>query len=260
MEEIAASIGNAEKMEYDDRYILKNLLEGKSRDDIASEFNHKSYRTIDMYMRRHGYMWDSYKKIYVPKLEERINPEPTPTTSKVKKIISLFKMGLEPKEVAKKTGIKDHMAMAVYMKSKGYSWSSEKQNYLFLKGKQCVENENIEKISEEDIKETKKEISMNSMDSFEEIEKLLPMLEMIYRNKDKLAELLAINTGNVIPRYVVGGVTITKSLCMAHPLAELIKEFSKEKNLSQREIFEVALIEFLKKYGYENEVNALFMG
>lgn len=45
---------------------------------------------------------------------------------------------------------------------------------------------------------------------------------------------------------------------MCYTLSELVKEFSKEKNISQREIFEVVLIEFLRKYGYENEVNALF--
>jgi hypothetical protein len=90
------------------------------------------------------------------------------------------------------------------------------------------------------------------------MERLIPMLEMLERNKEKLAELLSINDGATIPRYVIGGITITKSLCMSHNLAELIKEFSKEKNISQREIFEVSIIEFLRKYGYENEVKALF--
>lgn len=71
--------------------------------------------------------------------------------------------------------------------------------------------------------------NLPKMDKFQ---KLIPMLEMIDRNKDKLTELLSINRGGTIPRYIVGGITITKSLCMSHNLAELIKEFSKEKNIS----------------------------
>ena len=36
---------------------------------------------------------------------------------------------------------------------------------------------------------------------------------------------------------------------MSHDLDLLVRNFSKERNISQREIFEVALIEFFKKYG-----------
>lgn len=171
-------------------------------------------------------------------------------------------------EVAKKVGMKDHRTIAAYMKDKGYIWSSERQNYVLLKGQQPE----IDFIEEENEYEERMAVNCSSTDfnipptedcyeelpQIEKLQRLIPMLEMIDRNKDKLAELLSINSGGTIPRYVVGGITITKSLCMSHNLSELIKEFSKEKNISQREIFEVAIIEFLKKYGYESEINTLF--
>lgn len=267
-DEIAANI----KAEYDEKYILKSLLMGKTREELAEEFNHKNYRTLDMYMRRRGYVWDGNKQVYISKPSEAPKFEVTSSTSKVDKVINLFNSGTDPREIAKKVGMKDHRTMAMYMKDKGFIWSSERQNYVLLKGEQpsiSIEAEEYE----DDITADGSCIQANfspSSSPFEDLpsfmdspkndrmERLLPMLEMLDRNKDKLAELLSINDGSTIPRYVVGGITITKSLCMSHNLAELIKEFSKEKNISQREIFEVSIIEFLRKYGYENEIKALF--
>jgi hypothetical protein len=60
-----------------------------------------------------------------------------------------------------------------------------------------------------------------------------------------------------IPRFTVPGVFSVKSVHMASGLDQLVRDFSQEKNISQRDIFEVALIEFFHKYGYEREVNAL---
>ncbi len=267
-DEIAANI----KAEYDEKYILKSLLMGKTREELAEEFNHKNYRTLDMYMRRRGYVWDGNKQVYISKPSESPKFEVASSTSKVDKIITLFNSGADPREIAKKVGMKDHRTMAMYMKDKGFIWSSERQNYVLLKGEQpsiSIETEEYE----DDITADGSCIQANFPPSpypFEDLpsfmdspkndrmERLLPMLEMLDRNKDKLAELLSINDGSTIPRYVVGGITITKSLCMSHNLSELIKEFSKEKNISQREIFEVSIIEFLRKYGYGNEIKALF--
>ncbi|WP_432662555.1 hypothetical protein R9X47_18710 [Wukongibacter baidiensis] len=271
-EEVAAAVQNGKSADYDDKYILKRLMEGLSREELAQELGHKSYRTLDMYMRRRGYRWESVKQIYVLKSESNLMPIHSASTSKVQRVLALFAAGIDPREIAKRVGIKDHRTMAMYMKSKGYVWSSDKQNYILQKGEISIEETQDEEIYTEiptkDVSSFEDDYSVNrpkytpssntDLSKFDRLEKLIPMLEMIDRNRDKLIQLLAINEGGTIPRYVAGGVTITKSLCMSHPLAELVKEFSKEKNISQKEIFEVAIIEFLKKYGYDNEINALF--
>lgn len=252
-EEIAANT----KSDYDDKYILKRLMQGISREEIALELNHKSYRTLDMYMRRRGYTWNSEKNIYETRVEENNNNnkfEELSSTFKVKKIISYLDQGMDPKEVTKKVGLKDHRSMAEYMKSKGYAWSPRHENYILVKGKVDDYDDDIEQPFMEDNIDNEE----YNNDDKTKIRKLIPMLDMIYKNQDKLIELLAINNSSKIPRYVVGGVTITKSLSMSYLLSELVKEFSRDKNISQREIFEVAIIEFLKKYGYENEVRSLF--
>jgi hypothetical protein len=257
----AATLNNAEKIEYDDNYILKCLMKGITREDLAIKLNHKNYRTIDMYMRRRGYFWDSEKQIYIKKASNTAISYESPNFGKPEKIISLFNAGLEPLDISKKVGMADHRAMAVYMKSKGYIWSHEKNNYILLKGELPSTEENIdfnETLEESDSFENFNQVQNSSQNEIEILENLLPMLEMINKNKEKLAELLCINSQSSLPRYGVGGITITKSLCMSHSLSQLVKEFSREKNISQREIFEISIIEFLKKYGYENEVNSLF--
>lgn len=260
---------------YDEKYVLTKLMEGITREGIAKELGHKNYRTIDMYMRRHGYAWDGQKQLYVMKIEENnfnSNIEDN-ANGKIQRIITYFSMGMDPMEIAKRLGFNDHKTMAAYMKAKDYIWSSTKSNYVLARGMasrntedSILYNRSIEKETSprETYKESYDSNEINTpVDKIgssveERLHNLLPMLEMIGKNKDRLAELLSINDNGTIPRYIIGGIGITKSLCMSHLLSELVKEYSKEKNISQREIFEVAIVEFLMKYGYANEVNALF--
>ncbi|PUU89092.1 MAG: hypothetical protein CI948_2070 [Halanaerobium sp.] len=79
---------------------------------------------------------------------------------------------------------------------------------------------------------------------------------------DSLQELLAAtedekDSDGEIPHFAVPGTTKTKSVYMADRLAELVTEFSKVRNVSQRDIFEAAVIEYLRKYGYRDAVDSL---
>lgn len=263
-EAISQICSDVESAKYDDKLILKELMGGLTREDIAKKLGHKSYKTIDMYMRRRNYSWDADKQMYSINLKKQDTIENT-NSAKTTRIISLFEQGLEPMEIAKKAGFKDHRFMALYMKNKGYIWSMEINNYILKKGIKIPEevNSNSENAecenSQAEHADAHAALHINQSDDIEQIKNLLPLLKMINKNKEKLADLLSINDNSTIPRYVIGGVTITKSLCMSHSLSELVKEFSSEKNISQREIFEVAIIEFLRKYGFENEINALFI-
>lgn len=256
-DKLAAGLSDTEKFAYDDKFILKRLMEGMTRDEIAAQLNHKNYKTIDMYMRRRGYVWNSLKQNYVlkPQANFESNLDINNVSYKVKRIIVCFDQGLDPMETAKKVGMKDHRAVADYMKSKGYYWSADRKNYILKKGI-------AEKNDETDCNEVKYSNEIAENTDVVQVDKNLNeykyLLDMLENNKEKLMDILGISNNNTIPRYVLGGIAITKSLCMCYQLSELVKEFSKEKNISQREIFEVSLIEFLKKYGYENEVNALF--
>lgn len=68
------SMPEDQKPIYDERvnYILRSLTAGVTREELAKEFKHNDYRTLDMYMRRRNFKWDREKKTYVPK-ETRIS-------------------------------------------------------------------------------------------------------------------------------------------------------------------------------------------
>ena len=77
-------------------------------------------------------------------------------------------------------------------------------------------------------------------------------------NKEGLQSLLGASVASgQIPRFTLQGLFVTKSVHMTNTLDQMVRDFSKEKNINQREIFEVALIEFFQKYGYAREVETL---
>ena len=85
----------------------------------------------------------------------------------------------------------------------------------------------------------------------------IPVLELLYDNKDKLSELLLEKNVSIIPSYAVPGTAKNKSIYMSDLLGRLLEDFSGTKNLRQKEIVETALIEYFKKYGYKEEVKLL---
>ncbi|MED4755590.1 hypothetical protein [Brevibacillus choshinensis] len=254
---------------YDDRAkeILRGLTKGKTRDELAIELGHKSYKTLDIYMRRRYFTWDRNKQTYVP-MHTRVKSETydweSQVSSRAQTVISLFqrKEG-DARSIARKLGFNDHREMASYMRAKGFQWSPEAENYLKVHGEVLDSRESqIESSVYIDTEEMQQvEIAPSPRKFREDISNLdtfLPLLEMLDRNKEKLIDLIVPDGGNgKVPRYIVPGIFITKSVHMANTLDQMVREYSKEKNVSQRDIFTVALIEFFQRYGYESHVNGL---
>lgn len=241
--------------------IQRRLQAGETRDEIAQSMDYSTYKSMDMYMRRKGFRWDSDRGNYIHE-ESRIGKDDIVEeihTGKAATAISLLKKeGADVKAVAKRLGFKDHMELAAYMKGKGYSWDSAENNYSRKYGLKDDQEEATEsqpeKAAEETFEEAKEKQDL-------QIDKYLPFIEMLYNNKDKLLDMLipSADTGR-IPRYAVPGIARTKSVHLADSMARLVNEFSSEKNIAQKDIFVVALVEFFKKYGYEREIESLLKG
>jgi len=256
---------------YDERVkeILRGLVEGKSREELAETFGHKNYKTLDIFMRRRNFTWNREKQTYIPNYQ-RLNKEDIEVefnhSSKAATVISLFKKeNADAKTIAKLMGFSDHREMATYMKAKGYRWSSEINNYVKERGQiNPMRTELSESISPQypqaSIEQHKIQPDSRKLtqSDIERMERFLPLLEMLERNKDRLIDMImpGAESGKV-PRYVVPGVYITKSVHMTNTLDQLVREYSKEWNISQRDIFTVALIEFFQRYGYQREVETL---
>ncbi|AWI03114.1 hypothetical protein [Clostridium drakei] len=241
------------KAGYDDKVelILKGLTEGKSREGLAKEFGYKNYKGLDMYMRRKNWRWNSRTENYeeeAPKatFQDNLNQVKTIGT-KVGRVIDLFNSGIEdPMEIAKKAGFRNHIEMADYMTNKNYVWNDELGNYVMKTGK--LEDKHAKPVIEQ------------TLDITEEVDikQFIPILKVLQNNKDKIVENLTPELQiNKIPTYLVPGIATILSAQMMSSLKSLLKEFSNEKNITQRQILEVALIEFFNKYGYSYRVKEM---
>lgn len=257
---------------YDDKVkvIIRGLTEGKSREELAEQLKYTTYKSLDIYMRRKNFRYNSDNQMYEPLVEEKKDTH-IPSSSRVMEIISLLsKEDNDPKSVAKRLGFKSHIEMADYLKVKGYVYDSEQNNYVKRTGK--IDDEIEENLIDNDNNNYKdnevslsKSLTKNGRQSIprsegnsESLEEYFPVLDILLKNKEKLIDLLTpqLDTGN-IPRYSIGGTFVTKSVHMSSNLDAIIRDFSREKGINQRGIFEVALIEFFKKYGYEAEAETL---
>ena len=228
---------------YDERVkaILVGMNEGKSREELAKEFGHSDYRSLDIYMRRRHFRWNPDKQRYEPMAtvlgEDWLE---SGAKGKVKEILSQLDSGLDPRTVAQNTGFRDHRALAEYMKKRGYVWEPDRKTYTPQRGAVPVDHDENKKPEDASIKR----LSPSDRLTFEDCE---PLLKMLLANQDKLRELLKVDPSETaLPRYLIPGRRITKSVVTVVPLDDLVKAYSKQYNVSQKEIYEIAAIVFLK--------------
>lgn len=247
---------------------LKGLMEGKTREMLAEDFGLGSWKSLDIYLRRKGFAWDGSNSTYIPainKAETTVEVQKSSVTNKAKMIIKCFKeMGnnSDPRAIAKKFGFKDHRELGEYMDSKQLFWDSEKKNYYGVMFGDSAHKPMKEVITskgrtiQRDVTKQAGSISTDSEVSME-LAAYLPLLELLLQNKERLLTLLMPEATGTIPRYTVPGKSNTQSIYMTDALIHLLKKFCESRNLKQRDVVEAALIEFFRRYGYQQEVDKL---
>lgn len=235
--------------------ILVGLASGKDREELAVEFNHSTYKTLDVYMRRKGFTWDTDKQNYTFKQEETALQTSHVDMSKANRILQLLKDNAgNAKIVAAQLGFSNHKELATYMLGRGYSWDGEENTYV----KKVQLDAPVVPLSfaeNEDTPGTETAVTTEEMHLLAEY---LPLLKMLKKSEAKLIDILKPygSFGN-IPRYMIPGIAKTKTVQMVHSLDQLVVEFANEKSMTQRDVFEVALIDFFKNYGYQQQVEQL---
>lgn len=241
---------------YDDKVkiILQLFADGLSREEVAEQMRYSTYRSMESYMNRKNFSWDKRKGTYVPAnaLKAPLETIVNYPSDKVRRVVmELNKEEADLKEIALKLGFDDHLEMAKHMKSKGFEWSEEVGNYI-SSSPSTPKDEIVSVIGTNGAQEQL--VSEGNKD----LEQFLPLLEWLAANKDGFQGLLGASvTSGQIPRFTLPGTFVTKSVHMTNTLDLMVQDFSNEKNINQREIFEVALIEFFQKYGYAREVETL---
>ncbi len=256
---------------YDEKVkkVLAGLREGKSREELADELGYNSYKSLDIYIRRRNFRWDSDKGTYLPKRSNNHEQDvDLSATTKAAMVITLFQKDYEPKDVARKVGFDDHRDLASFMLRQGFVWSGEKGNYIpEVKQEEDNDNNKDNEIESNDgngeaqvegdyetISSMEKHFSVFSQEKILKLFNYLPLLEYLEKNRDGLDHLLEeINSMEwQLPRFSVKGEATTKNIYMGRLMAKMIEDFSRENGISQRDVVEGALIEYFRKYGFKH--------
>ncbi len=230
------------------------MLKFQTRDEVSEELGYKTYKSLDMYMRRKNFRYDAETNQYVPRQNKANKLDKDPKSyapTKVVSIITAFEEeNPDPRVISKQEGFRDHKEMAEYMTNKGYEWNAYKANYIKTVGK-------LEETVDEKIEKAEPEPKTASAPPTD-IDEYIPFIRFLYEKRDDIYQLLSgTKEDGTIPRYVVPGLVRTKAIYMSDMVSKLTGEFSKEKNISQREVVEGALIEYLQKYGFKKEIETL---
>jgi hypothetical protein len=252
---------------YDKRVneILNGLSQKIPRDQLAEQFGHKNYKTLDIYMRRRNFTWDHADLTYVPKLTGNVANEKVMPTSKAGIVVEMMKeANFDIELICSKAGFQDHRQLAEYMTTKGYTWSSTDQMYKKEFGRVESDTEPVGKVMKavstiESTACSESEMRTNtpwsqSQDPLTVIQQYGPLLQWLESNKDKICRWMEPTQSDTLPRYIIPGKANGKTIQMSESLQDMAVTFCNERNIKQRELFEVALIEFFKKYGYGYEV------
>lgn len=247
---------------YDQRVneILEGLKQGKSRDELAIEFGHKDYHSIDMKMRRNHFRWDKLLKTYVPKFDDQQNKVKQVLHNKTQRIIQYLLEGMDLNEVAERVGLGDIETLGEYMTEKGYKWDAQKRTYIELAGL-VTSDGTVESVQSEQMPtvvypkdDSMKEVMPLDLSPYEE------SLEWLHKHLPRLQKLIQeeeTKDMSQFPRYKIRGDAKVKSIQMALGLQAVANQFCQEFNIVQKEFYEVAIIECLIKYGYNFEVQNL---
>lgn len=231
--------------------VLTLLEEGREKEDIAEELGYSNPASLDNYMRRRNFAWESRDRRYVPAAEKysgkaRNNLLQLKGISKAALIISLFtEDGANPKDIAEQTGFTSHNEMATFMKRKKYEWDVKKNNYVKIKREEG-DNANLRMLNLES--EALEEVLMEVLQGINELKG---------GKKKAVKNETPDEESNELPRYRLGGFYKSKAFDMNSTLDNIVVDFSKNRRISQKDIFEIAIVDFLLKYGEEEAVEAV---
>jgi hypothetical protein len=232
------------------RVLLAALDAGETREAVAERLGYRSVKSLDSFLRRRGYVWDRHQQRYVEKPSTEKEGYATllspPIPDMVARVLTLFEApGADAKTVAKQAGFSNHREMAAYMATHDYRWNADEKTYV------CSSPPAPSTVtSSTAAAPLPTESAWQSYGTF---------LAWLSTRQDALQSLLSLSGDpQFLPRYLVPGVLVTKSIHMSHLLDQLARDYAREKHVTQREIFEVALTEFFQKHGYHDEIKRLF--
>lgn len=224
---------------------LAMLAQGKSKEYIVTHFGNKNWSSVDVYFRRRGFRWNGTTFEPVAETSLSAAEEAKFIQTKAAQIVrQLSVKHADIRQIAIKNGFPNVEELSEYMKSQGYVWDSTMKNYTY---------------DETSVQKAASSSSNLSINKEEGLENYQHLLDYLLTKKERLFELLEIENNGTLPRYKFKGAKANKTLGIPTSVQTLLNDFSKEFNVTQRDIIEIALAEFFKKYGYEEQLNQVLL-
>lgn len=228
---------------------LEMLSQGISKEDIANHFGNKDWKSVYIYFNRKGFRWEEKENTFVPKeaeieVKSAVEDARLNNTKAGKIIRQIGQKHANIRQIAQKNGFPTVEEMGEYMKGQGFVWNADQNNYIY--------DDNLALT-----KQTQNHSGINLVNSVSQLsgDRYQSLLEFLLGKQEKLIALLDTESDGTLPRYKFRGAKANKTLGLPMSLQTLLSDFSDEFNVTQRDIIEIALAEFFKKYGYEEQLN-----
>lgn len=220
--------------------ILELLEAGQSKEEISSFYN-QEWKVLYTFMHRKGFAWDSELLTFVEKTKQMKVEAPSIVVQNTKaaQIIRMLEAKHpDIKKAAIKHGFQTVEELGDYMKSQGYHWDDEKNNYI----------EDTTFVHPNEMS-PKVHSSMQMNES--------AFLQFLMANQDQLIDLLQSEGASHLVTYKFKGNKVNKTLTLAAGAVTLLADYHNEFNMTQRLIVETALAEFFERHGYKDRLKAV---
>lgn len=162
---------------------------------------------------------------------------------KVTMVLEGLRSGKGLDEIALSLGYRDRGSVAQLMRRAGYRWDRSRRTYIPVNGESKEEP-------------PKKEIEHTPADGG-----LSPEAKELLRRAPEVLRLLNFfapcgGVAEYLSSPLLRGFEVVKSFRLPHPLVEEVERFAKERMISQKRVFEAALIEFLARRGGNGDAPA----
>jgi hypothetical protein len=161
-------------------YVISGLEAGKSKKVLAEELHMDDQDELDMYMKRQQYDWYPSRGNYFPNKKLK-SPESAHT------ILNFIEEGIDLKEISKRLQFDTVKQMAQFMKSNGYVWSETTKKYI--SSTQLIQTDHNEQALSSKFNSSR---DVNQLLS--QLEKVLPILDFLEKNRNSLESLLITKT------------------------------------------------------------------